>query len=136
MEELQGTIENIVTSIVSCDPSIYRLIITDQQGLEIANFVKHWNRKPNEEKSKNPIYPLLNTISTNSEKFLSFLRNNKTSPFVFTWEFEKVIIFAATSPFGFVGVFCEPDVNRGMVKKVLKENTKRYNQIIGSVFKE
>jgi hypothetical protein len=136
MEELQSSLEGIVSSILNCDPSIYRLIITDQQGLEIANYVKHWAKKPGEEKSKNPIYPLLNTISINSEKFMGFLRITKTSPFIFTWEFEKVIIFAATSPFGFVGVFCETDVNRGMVKKVLKENTKRYNQIIGNVFKE
>ncbi|MHA1339036.1 MAG: hypothetical protein ACTSRZ_05585 [Promethearchaeota archaeon] len=136
MEELTQSIEDIVHAIVSCDPAIYRVIITDRQGLEIASYVKHWNRRPNEEKNKNPIYPLLNTICLNAEKFLNFLRDNKISPFIFTWNFERGTIFASSLPIGFIGVFCEADVNPGLVKKILKRKTIQYYQIVKDVFVE
>ena len=140
MEELTGAIIEIAKFIVNSDPAIYRLIITDKQGLEIVNYSKKWNLDPNEIRAKNPVknavYPLLNSICNNSEKFLGFMRKDRNRPFIFTWNFEQAILFAASSPFGFVGIFCESDVNPGIVKKILLEKTIEYNQIVSSVFKE
>lgn len=136
VESLITSIEDIIRRILHADPAIYRLIITDRQGMEIASSVKTWNLKGNEEKVKNPIYPLLNTICNNSEKFLGFMRKNANTPFIFTWNFEGVQLYAASSPYGFIGIFCEPDVNPGLVKKILKENAIQYNQLVAGVFEE
>jgi len=136
MEELTQSIEEIVQYIVSCDPAIYRVVITDRQGLEIVSYAKNWNRKPNEDKNKNPAYPLLNTICINCEKFLNFLRNNKLSPFIFSWNFKKGTIFAASLPIGFIGVFCEADVNPGLVKRILRKKAIEYYQLVKDIFTE
>jgi hypothetical protein len=136
MESLTTTLEDLVKKMISCDPAIYRMIITDKQGLEIASYIKNWNKKPNEDKSLNPIYPLLNAMSNNSEKFLGFMRTSQSSPFIITWTFGKGILFAASSPFGFIGLFCEPDVNGAVVKKILKDITVQYNKLVASIFRE
>ncbi len=136
MENLLSSIEDVIHSILNSDPAVYRIIITDNQGMEIVKYAKSWALKPNEDKVKNPIYPLLNSISTNAEKFLNFLREDPKSPFVFSWYFDNVIIFAATSPFGFIGVFCDPDVDQGLVKNILYSKTRKYNQLVSMVFRE
>ncbi|MBD3351784.1 MAG: hypothetical protein GF364_09895 [Candidatus Lokiarchaeota archaeon] len=136
MESLTNAIADIIEAVLKSDPAVYRIIITDDQGLEISGYSKHWARKPNEKKAKNPVYPLLNSICNNLEKFLGFLRTDKSSPFIFSWSFEGVKIFAASSPYGFMGVFCEPDVNPGLIKVILREKMREYNQLVGPVFRE
>lgn len=136
MESLTATLEDLIKKLANSDPAIYRLIITDKQGLEIASYVKNWNKKPNEDKNLNPIYPLLNAFSNNCEKFLSFMRNSQSSPFIITWTFKRGILFAASSPFGFIGLFCDPDVNGAIVKKILRDVTIQYNKLVASIFRE
>ncbi|MHA1821940.1 MAG: hypothetical protein ACTSU2_16310 [Promethearchaeota archaeon] len=140
MEDLLNSIMEIFKSILYSDPAVYRVIITDKQGLEIAQYTKHWDRRPYELRKKgstiNPIYPLLNAICNNAEKFLNFLRYDKKSPFIFTWNFERTIIFAASSPYGFMGVFCETDVNEGLMRILLREKMKEYIQLVSGVFQE
>jgi hypothetical protein len=127
-------VEGIVNTLMSAHPAIIRVVITDYQGMIIAKNFKTFNYDPKEEKSPNPAIPLLNSILENSEKFLGFLKVNATDVFVFSWLFEKQYIFAASSPYGFIGLFCEPDVDMGWIKRVLKEQTRKYNQLMRSVF--
>lgn len=136
MESLTTTLEDLIKKLAYSDPAIYRLIITDKQGLEIASLVKNWNKKPNEDKNLNPIYPLLNAFSNNCEKFLGFMRNSQSSPFIITWNFKRGILFAASSPYGFIGLFCDPDVNGAIVKKILRDVTIQYNKLVASIFRE
>lgn len=127
-------VESIVNNLMKSHPAIIRVVITDHQGMIIAKNFKTFNYDPKEEKSPNPAIPLLNSILENSEKFLGFMKVSPTDVFIFTWWFQKQIIFAASSPYGFIGLFCEPDVDQGWVKKVLKEQARKYNQIMRSVF--
>ncbi len=127
-------IEKIVNTIFDAHPAVVRVVIADYQGMKIAQKYKKFDYDPKEEKSPNPSVPLLNSILENAEKFLPFMKKKKTDPFVFTWLFENQYIFGASSPFGFIGVYCEPDVDIGWIKLVLKEQTKIYNQMMKPVF--
>ena len=127
-------IENIVNKLMDSHPAVVRVVIADFQGMIIAKKYKAFNYDPKEEKSPNPVVPLLNSILENAEKFLKFMKNAPTDVFVFTWLFQKQYIFAASSPYGFIGVFCEPDVDMGWIKRVLKEQAKIYNQLMRPIF--
>jgi len=127
-------IEAIVNRLMNSHPAVIRVVISDFQGMVIAKKYKAFNYDPKEEKSPNPIVPLLNSILENSEKFLKFLKLSPTDVFVFSWLFEKQYIFAASSPYGFVGMICEPDIDMGWVKRILKQETKKYNEIMRPIF--
>jgi hypothetical protein len=128
-------IETIVNALMAAHPAIVRVAITDYQGMVIAKKMKTFNYDPKEEKSPSPALPLLNSIMENAEKFLGFMKVSPTDVFIFSWLFEKQYMFAASSPFGFIGLFCEPDVDIGWVKRVLKEQTKKYNELMRPIFK-
>jgi hypothetical protein len=127
-------IKEIVDKIRLSDPAISRVLISDNQGVEIVQYVKSFRFSEAEKKSKNPIIPLLNSIMLNSEKFLNFMRKSQLEPFILTWMFEEYIILASSSSFGFIGVFCEKDVDSAIVKEVLKEESKKYNEIVKNIF--
>lgn len=119
---------------MSAHPAIVRVIITDVQGMVIAKKYKEFNFDPKEEKTPNPIIPLLNSIMENCEKFLKFLKKTPSDVFIFSWLFEKQYIFAASSPYGFIGLLCEPDIDMGWIKRILKEKTMQYNQLMRPIF--
>ena len=127
-------IKDIVDKIRLSDPAISRVLISDNQGVEIVQYVKSFRYSESEKKSKNPIIPLLNSIMLNSEKFLNFMRKSQLEPFILTWMFEEYIILAASSSFGFIGVFCEKDVDSAIVKEVLKTESKKYNEMVKNIF--
>lgn len=130
IEEIKAIVDDIRLS----DPAINRVLISDNQGVEIVQYVKSFRFSEAEKKNKNPIIPLLNSIMLNSEKFMNFLRKNPSEPFIFSWVFENYIILAASSAFGFIGVFCDKDVDSSLVKAVLKKNAKTYNEIVKNIF--
>ncbi len=127
-------IEKIVNKLMESHPAVVRVVIADYQGMKIAQKYKEFDYVEGEEKSPNPSVPLLNSILENAEKFLGFMKEKPDDVFIFTWLFEKQYIFGASSPFGFIGMYCEPDVDIGWVKLVLKEQAKIYNQIMKPVF--
>lgn len=134
LQHLIEEIKVIVDDIRLSDPAINRVLISDNQGVEIVQYVKSFRFSEAEKKAKNPIIPLLNSIMLNSEKFMGFLRKSQEEPFIFSWIFEKYIILASSSVFGFIGVFCDKDVDSALVKAVLKKNALAYNEIAKSVF--
>ena len=127
-------IESIVETLSLAHPAVARVVIADTQGMVIAQKYKNFNYNPKELKSPNPAVPLLNSILENAEKFMPFMKNRPSDVFIFTWRFEKQTIFGASSPFGFLGIFCEPDVDMGWVKRVLKEQAIQYNNLMRPVF--
>lgn len=127
-------IEQIINSIMQAHPAVARVIIVDFQGMTIAQKYKAYHYDPKEEKNPNPAIPLLNSILENAEKFLKFLKNAPNDVFIFSWMFEKQYIFGASSPFGFIGTFCEPDIDIGWMKRVLKEEAKKYNELMRPLF--
>jgi hypothetical protein len=127
-------IEIIINKIMDAHPAVVRVVLVDVQGMIIAKKYKNFNYDPKEEKSPNPSVPLLNSILENAEKFLKSMKKSPNDVFIFTWLFEKQYIFAASSPYGFIGTFCEPDIDQGWMKQVLKEETKKYNELMRPVF--
>ncbi len=55
-------IENIVNKLMDSHPAVIRVVIADFQGMIIAKKYKAFNYDPKEEKSPNPVVPLLNSI--------------------------------------------------------------------------
>ena len=135
LNHLIEQIQDIVDTIRRSDPAINRVLISDNQGVEMVQYVKSFKYSDYEKKNKNPIIPLLNSIMLNSEKFLRFMKRKDNDIFIFNWLFENQVMLAASSPFGFLGVFCDPDVNVAYVKQVLKVNAEKYNEIVGYIFK-
>ena len=127
-------LETIVNTIMDSHPAIVRVVLVDIQGMIIAKRYKMCDYDPKEEKSPNPAVPLLNSILENAEKFLGFMKNTPRDVFIFTWLFEQQYILAASSPYGFIGVFAEPDIDIGWVKRVLKEQTIIYNDLMRPIF--
>ncbi len=134
LTHLVEQIREIVDRIRLSDPAINRVLISDNQGVEIVQYVKDYRLTEEEKESKNPIIPLLNSIMLNSEKFLGWLKRQDADHFIFNWVFDEQIVLAASSPFGFIGVFCEKDANAALIKAVLKEEAVKYNEIVRYIF--
>ena len=63
LQHLIEEIKVIVDDIRLSDPAINRVLISDNQGVEIVQYVKSFRFSEAEKKAKNPIIPLLNSIS-------------------------------------------------------------------------
>ncbi len=130
MESLLTGLENMVNQLISCDPAIAATKIIDTDGMELAAM-----RKTRMAASKENIGPLVNAIMKFIDRFLKYLKPPSSSqPYVFTWEFEGMLIFAAYSEFGTIVLYAEPDVNQGYVKIILKRAIAEYNQLMRFVF--
>lgn len=115
MEVILKNIYDLVDIIKKSDPAIYRVIFYDNDGNEIYQYAKTWNKV----KKYKTVGAMISQIFKNADKFFGFLKSNFYDKFIFHWYFENTKIIAADSQYGFMALLCENDVDLGFVKTVL-----------------
>ncbi|MHA1293367.1 MAG: hypothetical protein ACTSQJ_11950 [Promethearchaeota archaeon] len=115
MEIILNEIYDLIESLMKSDPAIYRVMLYDPNGTEIYQHAKTWNMM----KKYTSVGAMIGQIFKNSHKFLGFMKNDYRDRFIFQWYFDNTIIISADSPYGFIILLCELDVDLGFVKNVL-----------------
>jgi len=115
MEVILNSIYDLVDLLIQSDPSVYRIMFYDSNGTEIFQYAKTWNKM----KKYTSVGAMISQIFKNSDKFFGFLKTSFYDKFVLQWNFENVVILAADSPYGFIALLCERDVDLGFVKNIL-----------------
>ena len=121
----------ILENLFYSDPAVLYVSIIDADGMELTSMKKTYYAKT---KAKDYIGPLVNSIMNYCDRFLKYLQGNSTSPFVFSWIFEQLYVFATYSQYGTIVVYSETDVNDGLVKILLQRAIVRYGTLMHPVF--
>ena len=133
MQSLDSLIRNLeenCKAIFMADPAILRVAIIDTDGMDLIGITKsHFSSH------KDALPPMINQMMKYFDQFLPFMRNDVNDPFVFSWYFDELVIFAAGSPYGTIMLYCERDVNDGLVKKLLKNVIVNYSILMEPVFR-
>lgn len=129
MESIIGEVRELVEAITTSDPAVYRVVLFDFYGIELYTWAKLFD-KPR----KDSIGPMINQILKFSDKFLGFLKHDYRDPFILKWFFEKSVIIAGNTPYGFLGLYCENDVNLGLLSRKVKMFLKKYSAIMAPIY--
>ncbi|HMF32014.1 MAG TPA: hypothetical protein VKK79_11390 [Candidatus Lokiarchaeia archaeon] len=130
MESLVRSLEENCKAIFMADAAILRVAIIDTDGMDLIGITKtHFAGH------KDALPPMINQFMKYFDQFLSFMRNDPSDPFIFSWYFDSLVIFAAGSPYGTIILYCDKDVNDGLVKKLLKNVIVNYEILMEPVFK-
>ena len=129
MESIINDIKNLIQIIIETDPAIYRVVIFDYYGIELYTWSKQFDRQ-----RKDSIGPMINQILKFSDKFLGFLKNDYRDPFILKWFFENAIIIAGNTPFGFIGIYSEKDINLGILERRIKGFLEKYREIMKPIY--
>ncbi|MHA1730614.1 MAG: hypothetical protein ACTSU5_01655 [Promethearchaeota archaeon] len=131
MESLLQGIEDLLDSVFFSDPAVLAARIVDTEGMELAHLVKERFPAKNDHMG-----PLVNAIMKYVDRFMKFLKRspNDPQPFVFSWYFENIYVFAAHGDHGTIVIYADPDVSEGYVKVILERAVSEYNKIMQFVF--
>ncbi len=111
------------------DPAVLKVTIIDTDGMELVSLSKnHYSGK------KDALPPMINQMGKFFDQFLPSLKRNAQEPFIFSWYFDKMILFCSNSPYGSIIIYCENDVNPGLMKKILKNAIQNFRLMMGPVF--
>ncbi len=128
MENLIRNLENTIKALFMADPAVLRVTIIDTDGMELVSLSKNHYTK------KDALPPMINQMGKFFDQFLPFMKKYAQEMFVFSWYFDNMIIFGSNSPFGSIILYCENDVNAGLVKKILKNAMGNFRLMMGPVF--
>ena len=109
MEVILNNIYELVDLLIRSDPAVYRVMLYDPTGTEIFQYAKTWNKV----KKYPSVGAMISQIFKNSDKFFGFMKNSFYDKFVLQWNFDNVVLLAADSPYGFIALLCEKDVDLG-----------------------
>ncbi|MHA1274775.1 MAG: hypothetical protein ACTSVV_15140 [Promethearchaeota archaeon] len=115
MEIILNSIYELIKTLMESDPAVYRVMLYDQNGTEIYQYAKTWDKM----KKYTSIGAMIGQIFKNADKFFGFLKKSYYDKFIFQWYFENAIILAADTPYGYIALLCEKDVDLGFVKNIL-----------------
>ncbi len=115
MEVILNNIYDLIDVLMQADPAIFRIMFYDPTGTEIYQYAKTWNKA----KKYSSVGAMISQIFKNADKFLGFLKASVYDKFIFHWNFSDIVIIAADSPCGFIGLLCEQDIDLGFVKNIL-----------------
>ncbi len=115
MEVILNNIYDLVDLLLTSDPAVYRVMLYDPNGTEIFQSAKTWNKG----KKYTSVGAMITQIFKNSDKFFGFMKTSFYDRFILQWNFDNVVVLAADSPYGFIALLCERDVDLGFVKNIL-----------------
>jgi len=115
MESILSSIYDLIEVLMKSDPAVYRIMLYDPSGTEIFQYAKTWDKG----KKYTSVGAMISQVFKNADKFFGFLKNSFYDKFVFQWYFENAVIIAADTPYGFIAMLCEDDVDLGFVKNIL-----------------
>lgn len=115
MESILSSIYDLIDVLMNSDPAVYRIMLYDPTGTEIFQYAKTWDKG----KKYTSVGAMISQIFKNADKFFGFLKTSFYDKFVFQWYFENAVIIAADTPYGFIAMLCEDDVDLGFVKNIL-----------------
>ncbi len=128
IESLLRNLESIVKALFMADPAVLRVTIIDTDGMELVSLSKNHYTK------KDALPPMINQMHKFFEQFLPFMKKNTQDQFIFSWYFNGMVLFCAGSPYGSIILYCDNDVNPGLVKKILKNAIGNFRLVMGPVF--
>lgn len=131
VESLLSGIEELMRVVFYSDPAVVAAKIIDTDGMELLKLLKQ-RYKSRQDK----MGPLMNAIMKYCDRFLKFLKRspNDAQPFLLSWYFENIVVFAAYSSYGTIVVYAEPDVNEGYLKVLLSRAILNYGALMRPVF--
>ncbi len=113
------------------DPAVLKVCIIDTNGEQLVSLTKnHYGEK----NKKDALPPMINQMGKFFDQFLPFMKKNAQDQFIFSWYFTEMTLFCANSPYGSIILYCENDVNQGLVKKILRNAIGNYRLVMGPVF--
>ncbi len=128
IETLLRSLETIVKALFMADPAVLRVTIIDTDGMELVSLTKtHYGKK-------DALPPMINQMGKFFEQFLPSMKKHAHDQFIFSWYFSGITLFSANSPYGSIILYCENDVNPGLVKKILKNAIGNFRLVMGPVF--
>ncbi len=129
MENLIRNLEDTVKALFMADPAVLKVCVIDTDGMELVSLTKtHYSGK------KDALPPMINQMLKFCDQFLPFMKKHAQDTFVFSWYFSGLVLFCSNSPYGSIILYCENDVNQGLVKKILKNAIGNYRLMMGPVF--
>ncbi len=131
MENLLRNLENIMKALFMADPAVLKVCIIDTNGEQLVSLTKnHYGEK----NKKDALPPMINQMGKFFDQFLPFMKKHAQDQFIFSWYFTEITLFCANSPYGSIILYCENDVNQGLVKKILRNAIGNYRLVMGPVF--